>query len=160
VRLDWTDVASNEDGYRVIRGSQVLATVGANTTSYVDTAYVPSASTDCYTVIAYNGVGEAPSGQLCPGTANARPPAAPGRLRLAVRFDNSGIVLHWDDNSSNEEGFRVLRRGVVIAELGANVRDWEDKEPLFTAQNCYTIVAYNGAGESSSSQLCPGDYPD
>ncbi len=36
VSLTWTDVAANEDGYRIYRDDDLLATLSANSTSYAD----------------------------------------------------------------------------------------------------------------------------
>jgi len=64
LRLEWTDTSNNEDGFRIVRGGQVVTTVGPNTTSIVDGGIVPVVG--CYTVVAFNGSGEAASGQVCP----------------------------------------------------------------------------------------------
>jgi hypothetical protein len=36
VSLTWTDVATNEDGYHIFRGNDLLVTLGANSTSFED----------------------------------------------------------------------------------------------------------------------------
>jgi len=52
VTLDWVDAASNEDGYRLYRNGQLIATLGANSTSYVDQP--PLGGPYTYTLEAYN----------------------------------------------------------------------------------------------------------
>ena len=47
-----------------------------------------------------------------------RPPRAPTRL-MATAVSSSRIKLAWQDNSTNEKGFRIERRG-------AGTRDWID----------------------------------
>jgi len=55
VSLSWLDQASNEDGYRLYRNGQLIATLGANTTSYVDEP--PFGGPYTYTLEAYNAGG-------------------------------------------------------------------------------------------------------
>jgi fibronectin type 3 domain-containing protein len=70
ITLSWTDNSNNEDGFIIYRGDSpstlaLLTTVGANVTSFNDTA-VQSKTTYYYKVCAYNGDGEA-----CSGTVSA-----------------------------------------------------------------------------------------
>ncbi len=69
--LSWTDMSSNEDGFKIERdagptGTFVqIATVGPNVTSYVDSG-LASATTYCYRVLAFNVTGDsAYSNQAC-----------------------------------------------------------------------------------------------
>lgn len=55
VALSWDDRADNEDGYRVYRNGSLLATLGANATSYQDTP--PFGGPYSYGVEAYNASG-------------------------------------------------------------------------------------------------------
>jgi hypothetical protein len=62
VTLGWTDNASDEDGYKVYRGTSsgslsLVATLSANTTSYTDTGLARK-TTYYYKVCAYNTYGE------------------------------------------------------------------------------------------------------
>ncbi|KAA3644255.1 MAG: right-handed parallel beta-helix repeat-containing protein [Chloroflexi bacterium] len=55
VALVWSDVADNEDGYRVYRNGQLIATLGANTQSYTDNP--PYGGPYTYSVEAFNSTG-------------------------------------------------------------------------------------------------------
>lgn len=55
VTVGWLDQANNEDGYRVYRDGAVIATLGANATSYADNPPRPGPHT--YEVEAYNAAG-------------------------------------------------------------------------------------------------------
>jgi hypothetical protein len=61
--------------------------------------------------------------------------------------------LKWEDNSDNEEGFRIYRitakDTTKIAEVEPNVTLYIDKDA--PAGACYAVSAYNSAGESSPS---------
>jgi hypothetical protein len=65
IQLSWVDVATNESGYKVYRDGSLLATLGANETSFSDTTSLaaiwlvgdppPSVT---YAIEAYNGAGK------------------------------------------------------------------------------------------------------
>ncbi|NIS81777.1 MAG: hypothetical protein GTO14_16570, partial [Anaerolineales bacterium] len=55
VILGWKDNAGNEDGYRVYRDAQLIATLGKNATSYTDNP--PGSGPYTYNVEAFNGAG-------------------------------------------------------------------------------------------------------
>ncbi|MFP4136694.1 MAG: fibronectin type III domain-containing protein, partial [Candidatus Acetothermia bacterium] len=57
IRLSWTDSSDNEQGFRLYRNDQRIATLGSDTTSYVDTGLDPNESYK-YEVAAYNEAGE------------------------------------------------------------------------------------------------------
>src|SRR5574342_1095589 len=58
--------------------------------------------------------------------------------------------LSWQDNSDNEDGFRIYRitgdARVRIAEVGKNVTTYVDYNA--SPKACYVVTAFNSAGES------------
>jgi hypothetical protein len=148
IQLDWTDTSFNEDGFRVLRGGQLVTTLGPNATSFVDGGVVPG--TGCYVVVAFNGAGQASSDQACPG-GSANAPAAP--TSLTVTPLGNVRRLDWVDNSSNEDGFRIFRGGQLVTTVGPNITSFTDGG-IIPGTGCYVVVAYNGAGQSSSNQAC------
>jgi CSLREA domain-containing protein len=58
VTLEWVDVADNESGYKVFRDGVLLATLPANSTSYLDTP--PFGGPYTYEVMAFNDGGASP----------------------------------------------------------------------------------------------------
>ena len=54
MHLDWNDRSNSEDGYRVYRDQQVIATLPPNSTSYVDVAFVAAGQKLSYSVEAFN----------------------------------------------------------------------------------------------------------
>ena len=53
MNLAWTDRSNNEEGYKVYRDKQVIATLAPNSTTYVDVAFVATGSTLRYSVEAF-----------------------------------------------------------------------------------------------------------
>jgi hypothetical protein len=153
LRLDWTDTANNEQGFRILRGNQVIATVGPNVTTFTDPAWNPAALV-CYGVVAFNSVGAAPSLEACPGTpGNA--PLPPTNLRLSPGPNNT-MQLTWTDTSNNEDGFRIQRANQPIATVGPNVTTYADPAWNPAVLNCYQVIAFNGFGVAPSAEVCPG----
>ena len=54
MHLAWNDRSNSEDGYKVYRDQQVIATLPPNSTSYVDVAFVATGKTLSYSVEAFN----------------------------------------------------------------------------------------------------------
>ena len=54
MNLAWTDHSNSEEGYKVYRDQQVIATLAPNSTSYVDVAFVATGKTLSYSVAAFN----------------------------------------------------------------------------------------------------------
>lgn len=59
VKLSWSDASSNEDGFKILRNGQQIATVPANATSYTDDlSGQPAGAQFSYSVIAFNVTGD------------------------------------------------------------------------------------------------------
>jgi hypothetical protein len=65
--LTWTDSSNNEDGYKVYRDKQVIATLAPDTTYYVDVAFVATGKTLSYSVEAFNQDWQASSSTITYG---------------------------------------------------------------------------------------------
>ena len=111
VDLDWMDNAANETGFEIERriggGSfQQIATVGANVSSYQDTAVEPATSYS-YRVRASNAAGV--SGYSNVASTTTAVATAPSEL-TAEALSDSEIQLGWTDNSLDETGFEIEMR--------------------------------------------------
>jgi len=85
------------------------------------------------------------------------PPAAPTNL-TARGVSGSQINLAWQDNASNEAGFRIEQcQGagctafVEIATVGANVTSYQSTGLTLGTSYTYQVRAYNAAGTSGYS---------
>lgn len=82
--------------------------------------------------------------------APAQPPAPPQNVNIEDRVCNSSeysVSITWSDVADNEDGYRVYRDGVLIAELGANTESYQD-EPPGSGPYTYAVEAYNSSGTS------------
>ncbi len=167
INLTWVDNATDETGFKIERCSgagcsnfAVIATVGANVTSYSNTGL--SASTNySYRVRAYNAGGDSDYSNTASAVTQAAPalPAAPANL-TATAISRSQINLSWTDNADNESGFRILRcKGstctnfALIATVGANVTSYADTNLTANTTYRYRVYAYNASGNSGYSNV-------
>lgn len=84
-------------------------------------------------------------------------PTAPTSLS-ATAVSDTEITLTWEDNSNNEQGFRIERDSgsgweVDFTIVGANVTTYSDSG--LTAENSYDyqVVAYNEVGDSAYTDV-------
>lgn len=84
------------------------------------------------------------------------PPASPSWLRT-VAGSAGQINLEWDDNSSDEGGFKLERKEgccgpwTLIATVGANVETYESTGLKCGTTYAYRVWAYNSAGDSGKT---------
>jgi len=91
------------------------------------------------------------------GSGNPTPtvPTAPSNLSATVQ-SSTQVNLRWSDNSSNESGFRILRKSGVngaytTLTVGANATAYNDSGLTAGTQYFYKIRAYNTVGNSADS---------
>jgi len=171
--LTWTDgtpVAgintwgnpANEIGFRIERGTGAggallpLATARANQTAFSDTTALPNL-TYRYRVVAFNAAGGSNSNIVTVGTTGSVP-AAPSNLR-ASSISTNFVILSWNDNSNNEQGFYVQRSingGVTwttVAQTAANSSTYRDNALVSKSTYQYRVQAFNTAGGSAYSNV-------
>jgi hypothetical protein len=83
------------------------------------------------------------------------PPAAPSNL-TATSTSYTVIQLRWEDESDNESGFRIERRGVTtsyqsITSLSPNSSAFQDRAVEPETTYLYRVIAVNEGGESPAS---------
>ncbi len=79
-------------------------------------------------------------------------------LLPVARADAYKISLVWDDNSSDESGFRIERADTggsfaVVATVSTNTTGWVDNGVISGTTYMYRICAYNEAGDSPFSNV-------
>jgi len=150
-RLDWSDV-SGAAGYKV----QIGTSCGAGsehevTSSYYDYSGLNPGTTYYWRVKTKNSCGEWGSYCSCWSFTTSPGPLASPSNCVASDGDCNKIRVEWQDNSDNEDGFRVYRDGSVVGSVGANVTVWDDESVSSCQTHSYYVRAYNGCGESGSS---------
>src|SRR5262249_25799911 len=82
------------------------------------------------------------------------PPAARSGL-VALAASATKVTLTWQDNSSNESGFRIQRSsngggsGTQIAQVGAGVTTYTDTTVSKNKSYSYRVCVYNASGNSA-----------
>jgi len=95
-----------------------------------------------------------------PATAAPKPAGQPSNMRYTYECAFNGVnsdvtvSLTWNDESSDELGFRVYRDDAQIAELPPNTISYSDALAADTAQTIrYGISSYNSISESARTTI-------
>jgi hypothetical protein len=89
------------------------------------------------------------------------PPTAPSMLTAIARFTT--VRLRWNDNSDNEQGFKIFRKSdlhpywQMIDRVGPNIRSYQDTGLPCNKTFWYKVCAYNGYGNSSFSNVAEAE---
>lgn len=166
IDISWTDTSSNETGFRVRRkiGSAgewvVVATLNPDISTWQDTQLTPG-TTYFYTVTSFNANGESAASNEAYATTPVNPPLAPTNLVATVR-SSSRVDLNWNDNSTNESGFRIERRTgnsasngdwEQVGVVGVNTTSFQNNGLSAATTYYFRVIAFNSVGVSDSSNV-------
>jgi fibronectin type III domain protein len=175
IDLTWADNSDNEDGFRLERAPGgttnfiQIAILPASVISYENTGLSDSTSYS-YRILAYNNLGNSSYSNTATGiTMSDGVPTAPSNL-TATAVSSSQINLVWQDNSDNEQMFKIGRRtpsgtrdpggAVHYTEIGTvsqNVTSYQDLGLTASKSYSYVVVAYDPqAGDSEESNPATG----
>jgi titin len=154
--ITWADV-EGESGYNIIRytgsGWTQVGSVGANVTSFTEQSLAP-ATYYAYWVIAFNAAGSTYAPTYLTAITTSTIPAPPASTS-ATGLSDTQIRLTWEDNSDNEDGFKVLRYSagswVEVGSTGPNTSGFTDSGLTSGQTYAYWITAYNAAGMAYGS---------
>jgi hypothetical protein len=164
VDLSWDDNSDNESGFIIERAPALgsfsaIDTVAANSTSFRDTN-VTATTTYKYRVKGYNTLMQSGYSNEVTTSTPLFTISAPGSLTVVLNTSPLGADLNWNDNSSNETGFKVQRAlgdigsatvFVDIATLGAGVTSYADASVSQLTTYTYRVYAYNADTVSTFS---------
>ncbi|MFA5794913.1 MAG: fibronectin type III domain-containing protein [Candidatus Brocadiia bacterium] len=159
IDLTWTDNANNESGFKIERSPDgttytLMANVNTNVRSYSDTSLNYSTAY-YYRVLAYNEAGDSAYSNVVNGTTPAPTiPNAPTGM-VATAETSSSVRLIWEDNSTNESGFKIERKSGVenyklVGVPGPSITLYTDTVSPSTTYT-YRIKSYNETGDSAYS---------
>ncbi|MCP4537500.1 MAG: hypothetical protein GY832_10170 [Chloroflexi bacterium] len=161
IQLTWTDNSDNETGFYIYSSGDHVATAGPNTTSHIVTGLTPDTQY-CYYVTAFNDAGQSISStsEDCATTLPiSQFPNAPSNLAVSDTTQDS-ITWTWQDNSNNEDGFKIYRwNGTEFqywASVGANITTFADTGLDCGSGYAYEVSAYNSSGESAHAPWVEG----
>ena len=150
INLNWTDVATNEIGYRVSRRLTSgatwleLATLPANTNTYSNTGLTPSTGYTyrVSTILPGDTLASAADVSATTFAFTTGPTAA-----TATPFSSTRIDLSWNDVATNEMGYRILRRlwsgtsWFDIATLPINATSFQNSGLAVSTKYAYKVCA-------------------
>ncbi len=155
--MNWTNTATNEDGYKIMRldpgasSYHLVTTLAARTNSFFDTGLM-NGSTYSYQVVASNTVGDsAPS-----NTLTVTIPVAPGApYNLVVsNLTTSGVTLTWQLPDNFDNGVSIYRRDTTtslyttVATLAPHSTTFVDQNLLPNSIHDYNVQSHNVGGYS------------
>lgn len=161
VQVTWSDDSNNETGFIVERSLDgvnffLQATVAANVTSYNDSSVIEG-QTYIYRVIAFNSYGQSTHSQTDAVTVPYSIPTAPTGL-TATAASTTSVELNWNDNSSNETGFRIERsedavQFTTVSTVPAGQTSFTDTGLSPRTTYYYRLQATGPGGSSDYSNL-------
>ena len=112
---------------------------------------------DCLTTTDQRGISR-PQNNACDAGAfeYVYPIQAPSNVQAIPDFDNQLVTVSWTDNSNNEAGFRVFRKGSTssdwesIADVASNITQFLDTDVLSCEQSYdYKVIAFDDSDKLS-----------
>lgn len=127
--LRWNDNSTDEVGFEITVDFSYKITVPANTTSFAVTGLNPEQNYN-FSIHSYKMDGATmvkssmASGPAIAQTLRFNPASPSGLFVETSQSTSSSLVLHWNDNSNDEDGFEITidyGRTVIVP---ANTRSW------------------------------------
>jgi len=162
INLAWSDLSSNEDGFRIERSIDgvnfvLVTTVGANVTGFADPGR-NGGTTYYYRVQAYNAGGASAYSGVAWATTPAAPLPAPTSL-AAGALSGGRIRLTWAQSSTTESGFAIERSlsassgWLQIATVGPNITTYTDSGLNSLTTYYYRVRAFSASASSAYSNI-------
>ncbi|MCK5848461.1 MAG: fibronectin type III domain-containing protein [Caldisericia bacterium] len=166
ILLTWNDASNNEDSFRIymaIDDPNIFAAykdLPANSTRYEESELLIPGHTFYFHITAVNKFGESnPSNDtsvLIKDKDIVVSPKNPSNLK-AIEIYSNDIVLRWEDNSNDEEGFKIERRSMrdgkfsIIQSTPSNMTTYRDTDLDSGMTYYYRVYAFNSGGSSFPS---------
>lgn len=165
IDLTWDDNSVNETGYEIQRSPNgtsswtTVTTTAANAESYSNTG-LSSDTTYYYRVraVGISGAGNSAFSNVDHDATFPAVPTTPSSLAAAAISD-SQIDLTWNDNSSDETGFKIEQSAngttgwTLIHTTAANVESYSVTSLAEGVQYYYRIIGVGSGGDSAPSNV-------
>lgn len=157
ISLAWIDNSNNEDGFKIERSTSAtgpfteIADLPSDATSYNDVGLTYD-TTYHYRIIGYNT--DDTSAPAVLGATTTNDLLSPSGLTVTP-ISNSVIELNWQDNTVNEDGFKIARStdGINYTDIdtvGPDVVTYTDTGLTFNTTYHYQVRGYNTSGDSNT----------
>ena len=143
--MRFQDNSNNEDGFRVYANGGLYRTLGPNETSFQ--VGPGCGSTYSINVTAFNSSGESAPTNTINVSGVCELPAAPSNLAV-ISWSGNMANMRFQDNSNNEDGFRVYANGGLYRTLGPNETSFQ-VGPGCGSTYSINVTAFNSSGESA-----------
>ncbi|GKU79970.1 lytic polysaccharide monooxygenase [Paenibacillus sp. L3-i20] len=161
VSLSWGASTDNVGvtGYRIYRGSTLVATVTGTTLSYNNVA-LTSNTTYTYSIKAIDSAGNESGSSnsisvtTSPFTGNdTQAPTAPGALHVMGTPTSTSLQLMWNASTDNVAvtGYRVYRGTTLVATVAANATSYTVTGLTASTSYTFNVHAIDGAGNQSAA---------
>jgi phosphodiesterase/alkaline phosphatase D-like protein len=168
LEISFTDNSNNETGFELQRADNLsgpfvtiqttpaVTTPAPNTIRLLDAGLTPI-TTYFYRVRATGSLGNSAFTTPVAGSTASDAPEAPSNL-FAFTLSSTEVLLNWEDNSEDEDGFYIYRRTgqaefARVATVGADITQYIDANLTPLTAYLYRITAFKGSSESTPSNL-------
>jgi len=162
ITLTGSDVDVNPLTYSIVTGP----TNGTLSGTAPNVTYIPnvgSAGADRFTFRVNDGAADSAVATVSITTQNpSGVPAAPTSLVVTVPTVTKTLILNWNDNSTNEDGFKIERSPngnnswAQIATTGINIRTYTNSGLSSNTRYYYRVRSFNRLGNSAYSNTANG----
>ncbi|MFZ5434167.1 MAG: hypothetical protein ACOZB3_10380 [Calditrichota bacterium] len=147
ITLEWTSTP-NADSIRIIRDSDVLLTISAADSTFVDVPAAPG--THDYWIIAVNECGDSPPSDTLSAALLEYPSAPAGLIADDDHCDE--IYLSWTAPAGAYGMYNLYKDDLLIASVPQAQTTWTDTAVIGGVSYAYQVSAYNDTcGESERS---------
>jgi titin len=146
IELTWRDNSNDETGFIIekrvagINKFNIVATVGVNTTTFVDSELLPETNYE-YRVAAYNYIGESEYSNTCARETFPRPPEEIKNVKVIDLGTGDSLRIEWELPESNNFSHIHVYRSIIPDEIGSLVMD-DITESYVIDTNLVTNLTY------------------
>lgn len=140
VEIAWADTSDLEDGFEIFRGTNSIATLGANATSYTDFT-APANVTLIYDVRAFSDSGGVASIINSSDSGKRSLVVAPFNVQATNGTFENRVKITWESISTTAVLFKIERDGALIKSVNNSTLSYDDFGATAGVTHGYTVTA-------------------